>query len=206
MGIVSGHWSAEALKDLLSHHGRIVHTCVQFAIAQDDEAIFPYDGDLFSTFETSFVLAAFAIRRLVEKRLVTDSLNNRKWSVTMYPSKPDVRPPLPGSTSNGFYRGYLFDKKGSHTLSLKELGHEVIHSSNLGIVTEPEELPLGIVVASDHRLTRRILHLTLEQWSSMCRAVLDDRIALATDEWNPKTGAVTAKRLNRTEVNMQLKG
>jgi hypothetical protein len=201
MGIVSGRWTPEHWKHLLRHHGRIVHACVQFAIAQDHEAIFPYEGDPFGTFEASLVLAAFSIRRLSEKRLLTDSLNETMWSVTMYPSKPEVRPPLPGSTSNAFYQSYQMDKQGRHTLKLRDLGNEIIHSSNLGIVTEPEGLPLGIVVASDNRLARRILHLSLDQWGAMCRAVLDDRVYIASDEWNPDTGETTARRLSYSEVS-----
>lgn len=200
MGIAVGRWAAEPWKDMLAHHGRIAHVCAEFAIAQDDEATFPYSGELFSVFESSFVMAAFAIRRLSEKRLLTDRLNGQKWSVTSYPATAEVRPPLPSSTSNGFYHGYRFDKLGSHTLTLKEFGHEVIHSSNLGIVTEPEGPPCGILVASDFRLGHRVLHITLKQWETMCRSVLDDRVYVTGDRWDPDTGAVTAERLGREDL------
>ena len=194
MGIASGDWNPEIWKLTLAHHGRIAHVCVEFAICRHDEATFPYDGDPFSTFEISFVLAAFCIRRLSEKRLLTDALNEKKWSITSYPATEMVRKPFASRSSNDFYRGYEFVKRGTHTLTLKELGHEVIHSSNLGIVTEADSLPTGIVVASDNRLTKRLPHIGLEQWAEICRAVLDDRVHYSSDGWNPETGAVTATR------------
>ena len=200
MGIASGTWDAGPWRDSLSHYGRIVHVCVEFAIAQNEDQIFPYDGDFFGVFERSFVIAAFSIRRLAEKRLLTDSLNERKWSVTSYPASDKVRPPLPGSTSNEFYRGYRFDKRSADDLTLKEFGNEVIHSSNLGIVTEPEGVSCGIVVASDHRLSRRLLHVTVDDWATMCSAVLEDRVYIASDDWDPITGKTTAKRLGRADI------
>lgn len=194
MGIVSGSWKPEIWKATLAHHGRIAHVCAEFAIAQDDEAIFPYDGNPFSAFEISFVLAAFCIRRLSEKRLLTDALDEKKWSFTSYPATDKVRRPFASQSGNAFYRGYQFDKQSTNTLTLKEFGHEVIHSSNLGIVTESEGPPIGIVVASDHRLIKRLIHIDLNRWSEMCRAVIDDHVYFASDNWDPDSGAITAKR------------
>lgn len=205
MGIAVGRWDSRLWKETLAHHGRIARVCAEFAIAQDDEATFPYDGDLFGAFETSFVLAAFCIRRLSEKRLLTDALNEKKWGVGMYPSSEAIRQPYVGHSSNGFYRGYKFDKRGTHTLTLKELGHEIIHSSNLGIVTEEDELPIGIVVASDNRLSKRVLHISLDQWTEVCFAVLDDRVYSESDQWNPETGEITATREGAAEAKERVR-
>lgn len=204
MGIAVGQWEAEPWKQSLREHGRASQVVAEFLAHDHEDATFPYDGNPFSVFERSFVLAGFCMRRLAEKRLLTDRLNEKRFSFRCFPAvSENFRPPLPGKTSNMFYQNYRFDAAETAPLTIRDFGNEVVHSSHVGVVTEPELLPIGIVVASDWRLSKRLLHLTLFEWADLCGSVLSDRVALFTDEWDPKTGEIKALRLSRVDLDEQ---
>lgn len=201
MGIAVGTWEAEPWKQSLREHGRVAQVVAEFLAHDHEDATFPYDGSPFSVFEHSFVMAGFCMRRLAEKRLLTDRLNTKLHSFRCFPAVSKYfRPPLPGKTSNMFYRNYCFEELETASLTVRDFGNEVIHSSHVGVVTEPELLPVGIVVASDWRLSKRLLHLTFTEWADLCGDVLADRVALFSDEWDPETGETKALRLSRADL------
>lgn len=202
MGIAVGHWEAGPWKRSLREHWRVAQVVAEFLAHDHEDGTFPYDGNPFSVFEQSYVLAGFCMRRLAEKRLLTDRLNEKLISFRCFPAvSEDFRPPLPGKTSNMFYQSYRFDAPETVSLTIREFGNEVVHSSHVGVVTEPELLPVGIVVASDLRLSKRLLHLTFAEWADLCGSVLADHVALSSDEWDPETGETKALRLSRADLN-----
>jgi hypothetical protein len=201
MGIAVGRWEAEPWKQTLREHGRAAQVVAEFLTHDFDDSTFPYDGNPFSVFEQNFVLACFCMRRLAEKLLLTDRLNERMFSFRCFPAvKENFRPPLPSSTSNMFYQNYRFDTPETASLTIRDFGNEVVHSSHVGVVTEPELLPVGIVVASDWRLSKRLLHLTFNEWADLCGTVLADRVVVASDQRDPETGQTKAFRLSRDEL------
>ena len=188
MGIAVGKWEAAPWKQTLREHSRAAQVVAEFLTRDFDESTFPYDGNPFSVLERNFVLAGFCMRRLAEKLLLTDRLNEQAFSFRCFPAVSDnFRPPLPSSTSNMFYENYRFDTPGTASLTIRDFGNEVVHSSHIGVVTEPELLPVGIVVASDWRLSKRLLHLTFHEWADLCGTVLADRVVVASDDWDPET-------------------
>ena len=201
MGIAVGTWEAGPWKETLREHARAAQVVAEFLTHGFDNSTSPYDGNPFSVFERNFVLACFCMRRLSEKRLLTDRLNRKTLPFRCFPAVAEnFRPPLLSSTSNRFYQNYRFDIAGEVSLTVRDFGNEVVHCSHVGVVTDPELLPAGIVVASDLRLTSRLIHLTLGEWAELCQTVLADRVVVQSDEWDPQTGKVMARRLSRDEV------
>ncbi len=201
MGIAVGTWEAGPWKQSLREHARAAQVVAEILSHDFDDATFPYDGNPFPVFERNFVLACFCMRRLAEKRLLTDRLNEKAVPFRCFPAVAEnFRPPLPSLTSNMFYQNYRFDAPEAFSLTIRDFGNEVVHSSHIGVVTEPDLLPVGIVVASDWRLSKRLLHLTLIEWADLCQTVLADRVGLTSDEWNPETGQTKALRLSRDDT------
>ena len=204
MGVAVGKWEAGPWKASLREHWRVAQVVAEFLAHDHEDSTFPYVGNPFAVFEQSFVLAGFCMRRLAEKHLLTDRLNEKLVSFRCFPAVDEnFRPPLPGSTSNMFYQNYRFDAPETAPLTIRDFGNEVVHSSHVGVVTEPEMLPVGIVVASDWRLYKRLLHLTFTEWADLCGSVLADRVALASDEWNHETGKPKSLRLSSDELGQK---
>jgi hypothetical protein len=64
-------------------------------------------------------------------------------------------------------------------------------------VTDDER---GFLIASDWHLRRRVLHLTFAGFENFVRAVVDDRVAMMSDQWDPDTDKVTSERLGPKEL------
>jgi hypothetical protein len=203
MGIAVGRWEAEPWKECLRKHGRASQVVAEYMTYHFDDSTFPYDGNPFSVFEQNFVMAGFCMRRLAEKRLLTDRLNEKLFTFRCFPAiTENFRSPLPASTSNMFFQNYCFNNPDTVSLNLRDFGNEIVHSSHVGIVTETDDdlLPIGIVVASDWRLSKRLLHITFNEWADLCGTVLGDRIVVTSDEWDPDTGQTKALRLSRLDL------
>jgi hypothetical protein len=57
-----------------------------------------------------------------------------------------------------------------------------------------ENVQDGLLIASDWRLKDRLLHFTIEEFSSLMRRALDDFVRFESDQWDPETGKVSATR------------
>ena len=62
------------------------------------------------------------------------------------------------------------------------------------VVGGDEPVPNGLLIASDYHLGRRVLHLTIEEFTKIAEAVLLDQVRMASDRWDPDTGHVSAER------------
>lgn len=165
---------------------------VHFAEALDPN----YDGrhNPLHMLERALVLAAFCVRRMIEKRLVTDRLSSRSISVRCFAATTEFRQPMHGSSGGEVFGNYDFNSKASVTLSMAKLASEIIHSSQLLVLSGEGEVPTGLLVASDFGLKKRLLHLSLDEFRGYVQTVLNDRIRLRSDMWNPETGEVIATR------------
>jgi len=146
--------------------------------------------------ERAIVLAAFAIRRMFEKRLVTDRLRGEEITVRIFESKAseDFRPPYKGRSGGEAFRSYNFKTAGTKRLKINDLANEIIHSSQFMFASDEATIPNGLLIASDRHLKARLLHLSIEEFSTVVQRVLDDRVRSASDSWDPKTGEVSASR------------
>jgi hypothetical protein len=146
--------------------------------------------------ERAIVLAAFSIRRMFEKRLVTDKLREEEITVRMFESNTsgDFRPPYKGRSGGEAFRSYNFKTAGTKRLTINDLANEIIHSSQFMFVSDEATIPNGLLIASDRHLKARLLHLSIDEFNSVAQRVLDDRVRIASDSWDPTTGAISATR------------
>jgi hypothetical protein len=145
--------------------------------------------------ERALTLAAFSVRRMVEKRLVTDALIKRTIPVRSFPAKVETfRNPFHGRSGGDAYANYHFDKPEMQHLQLKNLADEIIHSSQLMVIGRDDKVPDGLLIASDWHAKRRVLHLTTDEFCKYIQTVLDNHVLIASDRRNPVSGVVTATR------------
>jgi hypothetical protein len=147
-------------------------------------------------FDRALVLAAFSMRRLSEKRLITDALATRKIGVRSFPARrsSDFRKPFIGMSGGHAFTNYEFDEAGSEDLTVAQLANEIIHSLQIALVEDEPTIPTGILVASDWNQRNRLLHFKIEELLDIAQLVLDDQVIGSTDSWDWKTGKVTATR------------
>lgn len=145
--------------------------------------------------ERALVLAAFAIRRMVEKRLITDALASSKRPVRTYLATGQYRPPLRASSGGHALRNYDFEVAVFEQMKVGEIANEIIHASQLlvfeGDGREPDS---GLLIASDWHMRRRVLHISPTEFSSIVSSVLDDEVRIMGDRWDPDTGLVHSTR------------
>lgn len=146
--------------------------------------------------ERSIVLAGFCIRRLVEKRLVTDAFADSKRAVLSFPARSDgFKPPFRSSSGGSAFRNYNFENPVILEMTASELSNEIIHSSQLMVIDGEEFAEDGFLIASDWHLKKRVLHMSFDEFTAFAASVLDDQVYLTSDRWDPETGEISHERL-----------
>ena len=145
--------------------------------------------------ERALVLAAFSIRRMVEKNLVTDALSASITPVRTFLATGDYRPPLKGSSGGQVFRNYNFEVPVFEQMKVGDIANEIIHSSQLLVFQGDGQGPdSGLLVASDWHIRRRLLHLSRAEFRNIVNSVLDNEVSIMGDHWDPETGKVHSKR------------
>jgi len=146
--------------------------------------------------DRAIVLAGFAIRRMFEKRLVTDKLSRENIFVRTFPSNHsgDFRYPYASDDGGSAFANYSFGRAETKEIKIVELANEVVHASQLMFVNDEDAIPTGLLIASDWHLKDRLLHLTIEEFTSVALRVLEDQVKFTSDQWDPDTGKVHAIR------------
>jgi hypothetical protein len=145
--------------------------------------------------ERALVLAAFAMRRMFEKRLVTDKLAAVIADIRTFKSRGEnFRQPYVGYGGGQAFRNYDLQDAGIQRLKLNDLANEIIHSSQLMVVENEPRIPTGLLVASDWNLKNRLLHLTIDEFMAVSEQLLDDTVRAASESWDWETGKVLAAR------------
>lgn len=183
-------WEAYPWKNELATQAERVEQ--HFAEVLDDN--FEGDWSPLHMLERALVLSAFAMRRMIEKRLVTDELKTRSYRFTTYLAAEAYRAPAHGSTGGYVFDNYKLEKPIALALRLAELANEIIHSSQLLVIFGPGNPSTGLLIASDWKMQKRIIHLTIEEFRDSVDAVLNDRVIRATDSWDPETNTVQTIR------------
>jgi hypothetical protein len=152
--------------------------------------------------ERAIVLAAFAVRRMVEKRLVSDAFARAKFEVRSFSARGGelFRPPFHGQAGGRAFSNYNFSTPQMIAMEPGDLANEIIHSSQLMVLDTEVFAADGFLIASDWHMRRRVLHLSFDELEAFGRSVLDDRVVSASDSWDPETGHVTSERLRREDL------
>ena len=192
MPVYSSYWQTYTWKNELSTQLDRVLMHSQEII---DEA---YAGphDPLHMLERAIVLAGFCIRRMIEKHLVTDALANSTTEVTLFTATDgeSFRMPYHSATGSQFFNNYVYSEPKREPLKLKSLADEIIHSSQLMVVGDEENIQDGLMIASDWHLRNRVIHLTFDEFRAITKQVLDDQIGTTNDTWDPNTGSVSSTR------------
>jgi len=145
--------------------------------------------------ERALALAAFSIRRLIEKRLVTDLFASRKLRVRTFSVVGNnlFRTPFLRESGGDLYNNYQLKEPAFVEMKPKWIGDEIIHSSQLMTIYGDAGIADGLLIASDHRMKKRILHFPLAEFADFANAALSDLVGIATDQ-RIDDGTVTAIR------------
>ncbi len=192
MGTIWGRWESYPWKNELATQSERV--TVHF----DEILSSSFEGEHrpFDMLDRAIVLSAFAVRRLIEKRLVTDCLSEAKIQVRTFARSHVGNFRAPFHYESGVYSlrdNYDLEKELAVGFSYTELSNEIIYASQIIIVSNKSKISDGLLIASDWRLKDRILHMTIDEFKSFVRTVLDDRVKIASD-FIDDTGKVHSKR------------
>lgn len=192
MTIAFADWQDYTWKnELLQHAGRV---SVHLSEVIDSE----YEGahNPHHMLERALTLAAFCVRRMHEKRLVTDTFREEKVQVRTFAAKrgPDFRQPYMSSSGSDVFRNYDLEKPIMVQLGREDVANQIIHSSQLMVCYDQPGIEDGLMIASDRGLKVRLLHLTDAEWVGYYQAVLDNYVRSMADAWDPETGKITYTR------------
>ena len=145
--------------------------------------------------ERALALSAFCVRRMHEKRVVTDAFRAEKIAVRSFSAaKEGFRQPFRRSSGGQAFTNYDLTKPVWVELGRNDVANQIIHSSQLMVCFDEEAIEDGILVASDWDLKLRLLHLSAAEWTSFYTAVLDNYVRSESDSWDHETGKVTSTR------------
>lgn len=184
-------WTSYIWKNEIALHSERVR--LHFAEVQDDE--FASDHNPLHMLERALILTAFSIRRMFEKKLVTDVLQGEQLQIRSFAATSDHRRPLMSQSGGEIFASYDFSKPKAETMKFGKLANEIIHSAQLLVLQDAGVVEDGLLVASDWGMERRLLHLTLDDFDTLVAKVLGDHVTFASDSWDPDTGEITATRL-----------
>ena len=130
MPISYGQWQSYPWKNELAMQSQRV--AIHFAEMLRDD----FDGEHspLDMLDRAIVLSAFAMRRMFEKRLVTDKLASEKISTRTFPALAFERVPTAPtrSYSGGWaFENYSFETVSTKLLTISDVANEIIHSSQL---------------------------------------------------------------------------
>jgi hypothetical protein len=185
-------WESYIWKNELAMQSARVATHFAEALSNDDVV----DHNPYHMLDRAIVLSGFAIRRMVEKKLITDRLANEEISVRIFPSRQngDFRHPYIGYAGEDAFRNYDFEQPLSQQLKIGDVANEIIHASQIMVSHAEDDVQDGLLIASDWRLKDRLLHFTIDEFSSLVKRALDDSVMIETERWDPETGKVFATR------------
>jgi hypothetical protein len=191
MGISYSQWQSYPWKNELAEQSGRVATHYAEMLSDDFEGQHSPQDML----DRALVLSGFAIRRLVEKRLVTDRLRAEKFVVRTFSSenKGEFQPPFLYQSGGSVFDNYHFEKPKTKRLNLGGIANEIIHASQLMFARSDDKVPDGLLIASDWHMKDRLLHLTINEFTALVKRVLDDRVRFGSDS-RDDTGAVHAIR------------
>ena len=193
MTIVWGRWEAYPWKNELAVQSERV--TIHFNEILSDS--FEGQHNPFDMLDRAIVLSGFAVRRMIEKRLVTDRLAKAKIPVRTFTRSGADGFRAPFHSDTGVYplhENYNLEKESAVDLSFMELANEIIHASQIMVVHDEPKMGDGLLVASDWHLKNCILFLAIDEFQSFVRTVLEDRIRMAADSRDFETGKADAKR------------
>jgi hypothetical protein len=80
--------------------------------------------------DRAVVLAAFAMRRMFEKRLVTDKLASEEISIRTFQRlhSEEFRQPYIGYSGGEAFRNYSFERASTKHLKINDVANEIIHA------------------------------------------------------------------------------
>jgi hypothetical protein len=192
MSIAYCKWESYIWKNELATQSVRVATHFAEALSGDDGV----EHNPYHMLDRAIVLSGFAIRRMVEKKLVTDRLANEEINVRIFPSRQngDFRHPYIGYAGESAFRNYGFEQPLSQRLKIGDVANEIIHASQIMVAQGERNVQDGLLIASDWHLKDRLLHFTIDEFSALVRRVLDDFVRGETERWDPETGKVFATR------------
>lgn len=193
MPLSSTHWQAYAWKNELALQAEL-------AIAHGREVVdedFRGSHSPLDMLERAIVLAGFCVRRLIEKKLVTDAFAESKRTVLSFPARTGeaFKQPFRSASGGTAYRNYDFDAPAIIEMTAGDLANELIHSSQLMVIDGEEFAEDGFLIASDWHLKKRVLHISFNDFTAFAASVLEDRVCLTRDQWDPETGKISHERL-----------
>lgn len=92
------------------------------------------------------------------------------------------------------FDNYKFEESTPSELRLTDLANEKIHSSQLLVLYGPKHPLTGLLIASNWKMQKRIIHLTINEFRDSVSAVLNDRVTHASESWDPITNTVRSTR------------
>jgi hypothetical protein len=192
MSISYGQWRSYPWKNELALQSERV--AIHYAEMLSDS--FDANHNPLDMLDRAIVLAAFAMRRMFERKLVTDKLASEEISIRTFRSvsSKEFRQPFISHSGGHAFRNYSFEKAIMKRLSINDVANEIIHSSQMMFVNDEVIIPSGLLIASDWHLRARLLHFTIDDFSAMVKRVLDDCVLFTADEWDWQTGGVRARR------------
>lgn len=191
--IYSDRWPVYTWKnELLCQSERVVQHYREF-LDKDTEV----EHSPFHMLERALILSGFVMRRMDEKRLITDELSKKKFRIVTFNLKEDLdKFSAPWISDTGPHRASLYDFSVPERveMTVRKLGDEIIHASQLSIIHDYDQVEDGLLISSDYNVNKRLLHLSPDQYTEIVKQVLDDLIYSQMDGYNEDTGEVIARR------------
>lgn len=133
------------------------------------------------------------MRRLIERRLVTDRFRDSKLPVHRIKRAQgkEWREPFLCSAASEIFTNYDLSVRHLDKISPKIISDKILHARVVGVIRESSQIPDGLLVASDHQHKSDLFHFTAEETCKIIDEFLKDQVMSTQDGFNKnKDGSV----------------
>ena len=148
--------------------------------------------------ERAIGVASICMRRLIECRLVTDRFRDMQLEVHEISAKTGVewREPFVSQTASQIFNNYDMKSRHLQKRTPKTISDKMLHARVIGVLSNSEYMPDGLLIASDIQSKKQLFHFTPVEIDAVFDAFLIDEVTYALDgyERDDGSGKVFARR------------
>lgn len=176
--VSSSDWQSYTWKNELSEQRRRILQCLDEVLCDSETEHNPLH-----MLERAIGVAAVCMRRLIERRLVTDRFINCELDIHEITVKTDVewREPFVSRTASEIFNNYDMTVRHLERRTPKLISDKMLHARVIAVLSGSAYLPNGLLIASDTQSKSNLFHLTPKELTEVLEAFLADEVRFMED-------------------------
>jgi hypothetical protein len=189
--VTSSDWQSYTWKNELAEQKQRIGLSLSEALAEADTEHNPIH-----MLEREIGVASVCMRRLIERRLVTDRFRDSQLEVHEIHARADAewREPFVSRMASEIFNNYDLKSRYPKRRTPKVISDKLLHARVIGVLSGSVYLPDGLLIASDTQSKTHLFHFTPSEIAAVFDAFLNDEVRYSSDGYLDEDGTVQGTR------------